>query len=120
MAGGDVMLITQVKRYVSLRQALGFKLHEASSHLYAFARFAAERGETRIRAETAVAWAAEANSPNARRWRGLSRRRTDYNGHTRFGVRYTQHYSDLSPRLACAFQRRWGYGSMTRNQMKFW
>jgi integrase/recombinase XerD len=60
------MLTTHVERYVSLRQALGFKLHEASRNLCAFARFAAERGETKIRAETAVAWAAEANSPNTR------------------------------------------------------
>jgi site-specific recombinase XerD len=60
------MLIAHVERYVSLRQALGFKLREVSMNLRAFARFAAERGETHIRASTAVAWATMASSPSAR------------------------------------------------------
>lgn len=60
------MLTTHVERYVSLRQALGFKLRDASRHLHCFARFAAERGEAKIHAATAAAWAAEANSPHTR------------------------------------------------------
>ncbi len=60
------MLIVHVERYVSLRQALGFRLREVSINLRAFARFAADRGETHIRASTAVAWATEASSPSTR------------------------------------------------------
>ena len=60
------MLTAHVARYVSLRQALGFTLHRVSRHLHAFARFAADRGDTHIRASTAVAWATEALSPSAR------------------------------------------------------
>ncbi|MGZ4824814.1 MAG: tyrosine-type recombinase/integrase [Terriglobales bacterium] len=60
------MLITSANRYISLRQTLGFKLRELSLNLNAFARFAAERGETHIRIATAVAWATEGSSPHAR------------------------------------------------------
>jgi integrase len=60
------MLSDHVERYVSLRQTLGFALHDASAHLRAFARFAAARGDTQLRSSTATDWAAEAPSPNAR------------------------------------------------------
>lgn len=60
------MLITDANRYISLRQTLGFKLRELSLNLNAFARFAAERGETHIRITTAVAWATEGCSPHSR------------------------------------------------------
>lgn len=60
------MLTAHVARYVSLRQAFGFTLRHVSRHLHAFARFAADRGDTHIRASTAVAWATEAPSPSAR------------------------------------------------------
>jgi integrase len=60
------MLSVHVERYVSLRQTLGFALHDASAHLRAFARFAAARGDTHLRSSTAVDWAAAAPSPNAR------------------------------------------------------
>lgn len=60
------MLTAHVERYVSIRQALGFKLRDASRGLRAFAGFAAARGDTHLRDSTAVAWAAEAPSPNAR------------------------------------------------------
>lgn len=60
------MLIAQVERYLSLRQTLGFRLREASRNLRTFARFAADRGDTHIRAATAVAWATGASSPSAR------------------------------------------------------
>jgi integrase/recombinase XerD len=60
------MLIANVERYLSLRQTLGFTLHDVSRNLRAFARFAADRADTHIRAATAVAWATEAPSPSAR------------------------------------------------------
>jgi integrase/recombinase XerD len=60
------MLTAHVERYLALRQTLGFRLRDTARHLRAFARFAAARGETHIRAATAVAWAAEAPSPGAR------------------------------------------------------
>ena len=60
------MLTAHVERYVLLRQTLGFKLRDASRQLRGFAAFAAARGDTHLRRSTAVAWAAEAPSPNAR------------------------------------------------------
>ncbi len=60
------MLIAHVERYLSLRQTLGFELRNLSRNLRAFARFAADQGDTHIRAATALAWATEAPSPAAR------------------------------------------------------
>lgn len=60
------MLITQVERYISLRQALGYKLRDLSRSLRTFATFAAARGDTQVRASTALDWATEAPSPQAR------------------------------------------------------
>jgi integrase/recombinase XerD len=60
------MLTAHVKRYIALRRTLGFKLHDTARYLHAFARFAAARSDTHIRTATALAWAAEAPSPNAR------------------------------------------------------
>ena len=60
------MLTADVERYVHLRQILGFKLRDASRLLRAFAGFAVARGDTHLRESTAVDWAAEAPSPNAR------------------------------------------------------
>ena len=60
------MLIAHVERYLSLRQTLGYKLRETSANLRAFARFAVDRGDTLVRASTAVDWAAEASSPHTR------------------------------------------------------
>ena len=60
------MLIAHVERYLSLRQTLGYKLRETSANLRAFARFAVHRGDTLVRASTAVDWATEAPSPHAR------------------------------------------------------
>lgn len=60
------MLSADIKRYISLRRALGYKLVGAEKHLLAFACFAAERGESHIRAATALAWLpTAAKSPNA-------------------------------------------------------
>ena len=60
------MLIAHVERYLSLRQTLGYKLRETSANLRAFAKFAIHRGDTLVRASTAVDWATEAPSPHAR------------------------------------------------------
>ena len=60
------MLIAHVERYLSLRQTLGYKLRETSANLRAFAKFANHRGDTLVRASTAVDWATEAPSPHAR------------------------------------------------------
>ena len=57
------MLIDDVERYIALRRSLGFKLRKPSRHLQSFACFAAEKGDTHIRAATAVAWAAAASTP---------------------------------------------------------
>ncbi len=63
------MLTAHVERYISLRQALGFKLRNVARHLRAFAHYAEARGDTRIRSSTAVDWAAQAPSPGARQER---------------------------------------------------
>jgi integrase/recombinase XerD len=60
------MLMAHVERYISLRQALGYKLHDKAANLRTFARFAADRGKTHVCVSTAADWAAEASSPLAR------------------------------------------------------
>ena len=60
------MRIADVERYVSLRQALGYKLRDVSRRLRAFAAFSANKGDTHIRASTAEEWATKAPSPGAR------------------------------------------------------
>lgn len=69
MAGGVLMLIAHVERYISLRQTLGFKLREVSRNLRAFAKFAVAKGDTHIRIATATDWSAMAPSPDARHTR---------------------------------------------------
>jgi len=60
------MLIAHVERYISLRQALGYKLRDLSGNLNAFARFATDKGDTHVRVSTAVDWATAASSPHGR------------------------------------------------------
>ncbi len=69
------MLIANVERYISLRQALGYKFHDASRELRAFARFSFNRGATHVCASLAEEWAAEAPSPSSRhiRLRNIAR-----------------------------------------------
>ena len=57
------MLTVHVERYLSLRQTLGYKLRNTMGNLRAFATFAVERGDTHVRASTAVDWATEGISP---------------------------------------------------------
>lgn len=60
------MLSHDVERYLLLRRTLGFTLRETVRRLRAYARFAADCGDTHVRTSTAVAWAATAPSPEAR------------------------------------------------------
>lgn len=57
------MLSEAVAAYVNLRRALGFVFERAAARLERFARFASERGETHVRAATAIAWAGLPKSP---------------------------------------------------------
>jgi integrase len=63
------MLMDDVERYIALRQSLGAGLKRAKQHLTSFARFATDKGESHIRAQTAIAWAAMAPTPGARQRR---------------------------------------------------
>ena len=57
------MLNDHVERYLMLRRSLGYKLRDTARNLQAYARFATDKGETHIRAATAVQWAAQASTP---------------------------------------------------------
>ncbi len=63
------MLSEEVERYIALRRALGYKLRSVARRLRSFARYAAERDDNYVRAETAIAWAALAVSPSERDYR---------------------------------------------------
>jgi integrase len=60
------MLILDVKRYADLHRSLGFKFRCQHGLLRSFANFATRRGETTVRSQTAIAWAAQAPSPPQR------------------------------------------------------
>ncbi len=57
------MLTRDVESYLATRRAAGFALMRVARFLRAFAQFASDRGESHIRAATAVDWAAQATSP---------------------------------------------------------
>ena len=63
------MLSAHVERYLALRRALGFKLRDLSRELRTFARFAEARGDSHLRAATALEWATRGPSPRARKVR---------------------------------------------------
>jgi len=60
------MLNTSVERYISLRQAMGYRLVQLNRDLSAFAQFAAGRGDSHIRTKTAIKWASAASTPGSR------------------------------------------------------
>jgi integrase/recombinase XerD len=60
------MLTNSVKIYLSVRQALGFKLQSVEKYLWSYANFATARGDIRVLSKTAVEWAALASSENQR------------------------------------------------------
>lgn len=68
MAGGVSAVSSledHVTRYLALRRAVGFQLRDYDDLLAGFARFADARGETTVRAETALAWAAAGSTDGA-------------------------------------------------------
>jgi len=60
------MLTPLIDNYLAIRRAVGFQLLTQEGHLRHYARFASERGDTHVRAQTALDWAAEAPSPHQR------------------------------------------------------
>lgn len=56
------MLIDGAYRYVELRRSLGFKLRQSSVHLASFADYATRAGDTHVRCDTVLAWAAATSS----------------------------------------------------------
>ena len=55
-------MISIVQRYLAVRRATGFELMNTEYLLRSFARWAAQRGETHIRSESAIAWASQTAS----------------------------------------------------------
>jgi integrase/recombinase XerD len=66
------MLRASIDDYLALRRAVGFQLKTEASMLHDFARWASQCGETHVRAQTAMEWAATARSP----WQRERRLRT--------------------------------------------
>jgi integrase len=60
------MLTGALRDYFALRRSLGFKLKTEEILLKGLVRFIAARGESHIRAETAIGWASLGPSPSAR------------------------------------------------------
>jgi integrase len=56
------MLMQAIDSYLQLRRAAGFQLRDTETLLREFARFATERGQSHIKADTAIAWAGRATS----------------------------------------------------------
>jgi integrase len=57
------MLKASIDAYLAIRRAVGFQLETEDYLLHDFARWASERGETHVRTETAMEWAAAARVP---------------------------------------------------------
>jgi integrase/recombinase XerD len=66
MAGGKIMLTSQVKTYIELRQTLGYKLRETKRELDTYSKFLESKGQFRITTVNASEWANLAPSPYAR------------------------------------------------------
>ncbi len=60
------MLSDDVERYITLRRTLGAKLRRGARDMRSFACFAAERGDSHVRAVAATAWAGAASTSGAR------------------------------------------------------
>jgi integrase len=60
------MLNDTVATYLSVRRALGFKLHSTEKYLRNYANFAAKKGDSHVISKTAVEWAAQAASESSR------------------------------------------------------
>lgn len=60
------MLMNDVKRYISLRRTLGYKLRDTERNLSSFAVFAAQRGDQYVCVQSAILWASQAPAPHPR------------------------------------------------------
>jgi integrase len=60
------MLTEDVRRYVELHRSIGFKFRTQCLLLKSFANFASQQGDTIVRTQTAIDWAARAPSPPQR------------------------------------------------------
>jgi len=60
------MMTPLVDEYLALRRSAGFRLRAHEFHLRNFVRFATERGEAFVRAQSALDWAALVPSPSQR------------------------------------------------------
>ena len=58
-------MIALIEGYLAVRRAAGFKMDRSAWNLGLFAKFATARGDTHVRTETTIAWAATARSPRA-------------------------------------------------------
>lgn len=52
------MLMQTIERYLGIRRVAGFRLRVAEGFLRSYARFASERGEAYVRAQTVLDWVA--------------------------------------------------------------
>lgn len=69
------MLIDSIENYLAVRRAAGFALTVDAGLLRSFAKFAADRAQSHVQQQTAIAWAAQAPSPHQRERRlGMVRR----------------------------------------------
>jgi integrase len=69
------MLNRDLACYIDRKRALGFKFRGAADLLRSFVRFAEQRGDRFIKSTRAIAWAAQAPSPERHRTRLLTVRR---------------------------------------------
>jgi integrase/recombinase XerD len=60
------VLTSLIDNYLAIRRAAGFQMRTSEEHLRRYERFAKERGDTHVRAQTALDWAAGAPSPHQR------------------------------------------------------
>jgi len=56
-----IMISEQVRRFVAMKQKLGYRFVRSGQELHSFARFAEARYETFVRSKTAIEWAAAAS-----------------------------------------------------------
>lgn len=69
------MLMDSIEDYLAVRRAAGFAMTVDAGLLRSFAKFAADRGQSHVQQQTAIAWAAQAPSPHQRERRlGMVRR----------------------------------------------
>lgn len=63
------MMSAAVEQYIALHTTVGYRFREESVLLRLFVRYAEDRGDEIVRAQTVLEWAAKATSPGARRRR---------------------------------------------------